>query len=75
MSNQVTKVFSDMSDEELVMVIQEMKEDGPQGIVPCPDRQRPPQPPQRQPPDRQGSASPHSQSGQSHWERRDAQSP
>ena len=33
MSNQVTKVFSDMSDEELVMVIQEMKEDGPQGIV------------------------------------------
>ena len=33
MSNQVTKVFSDMSDEELVLVIQEMKEDGPQGII------------------------------------------
>ena len=33
MTNEVTKVFSNMSDEELVQVIQEMKEDGPQGIV------------------------------------------
>ena len=33
MANEVTKVFSNMSDEELVLVIQEMKEDGPQGIV------------------------------------------
>jgi hypothetical protein len=33
MPNQVTKIFSDMSDEELVVVIQEMKEDGLQGII------------------------------------------
>ena len=33
MTNEVTKVFSDMSDEELVLVIQEMKEDGLQGII------------------------------------------
>jgi hypothetical protein len=33
MINEVTKVFSGMSDEELAQVIQEMKEDGPQGIV------------------------------------------
>jgi hypothetical protein len=33
MINEVTKVFSDMSNEELVQVIQEMKEDNPQGIV------------------------------------------
>jgi len=33
MVNEITKVFSEMSDEELVQVIQEMKEDGPQGII------------------------------------------
>lgn len=33
MINEVTKVFSGMSDEELAQVIQEMKEDGPQGII------------------------------------------
>lgn len=33
MVNEVTKVFSDMTNEELVLVIQEMKEDGPQGII------------------------------------------
>jgi hypothetical protein len=33
MENEITKVFSDMSDEELVLAIQEMKEDGPQGII------------------------------------------
>lgn len=33
MLNEVTKVFSDMSDEELAQVIQEMKEDEQQGIV------------------------------------------
>jgi hypothetical protein len=33
MANEVTKVFSDMSNEELVQVIQEMKEDSPQGII------------------------------------------
>jgi hypothetical protein len=33
MENEITKVFSGMSDEELVLVIQEMKEDGPQGII------------------------------------------
>ena len=33
MVNEVTKVFSEMSDEELAQVIQEMKEDGPQGII------------------------------------------
>ena len=31
--NEVTKVFSDMTDEELVHAIQEMKEDGSQGII------------------------------------------
>ena len=33
MENEITKVFSDMSDVELAQVIQEMKEDGPQGII------------------------------------------
>ena len=33
MVNKITKVFSDMSNEELAQVIQEMKEDGPQGII------------------------------------------
>lgn len=33
MINDVTKIFSDMTDEELVLAIQEMKEDGPQGII------------------------------------------
>jgi hypothetical protein len=33
MVNEVTKVFSNMTDEELVQVIQEMKEDNPQGII------------------------------------------
>jgi hypothetical protein len=33
MVNEITKVFSDMSNEELSQVIQEMKEDGPQGII------------------------------------------
>ena len=33
MFNQVKKIFSDMSNEELSQVIQEMKEDGPQGII------------------------------------------
>ena len=33
MINEVTKIFSDMTDEELVQVIQEMKEDGPKGII------------------------------------------
>ena len=33
MENEITKVFSDMSNEELVLVIQEMKEDGSQGII------------------------------------------
>ena len=31
--NQITKIFTDMSDEELSVAIQEMKEDGPQGII------------------------------------------
>jgi len=33
MENEITKVFSDMSDEELILVIQEMKEDESQGII------------------------------------------
>ena len=33
MTNKVTKIFSDMTDEELVLVIDEMKEDAPQGII------------------------------------------
>ena len=33
MRNKVTKIFSDMTDEELVLVIDEMKEDTPQGII------------------------------------------
>lgn len=33
MINEVTKIFSEMTDSELAQVIQEMKEDGPQGIV------------------------------------------
>ena len=33
MINEVTKIFSDMTDEELVLVIDEMREDGPQGFV------------------------------------------
>lgn len=33
MVNEIKKVFSDMSNEELSQVIQEMKEDGPQGII------------------------------------------
>jgi hypothetical protein len=33
MVNEITKVFSEMTDGELSQVIQEMKEDGPQGII------------------------------------------
>ena len=33
MTNKETKIFSDMTDEELVLVIAEMKEDDPQGII------------------------------------------
>lgn len=33
MTNKVTRVFSDMTDEELVLVIDEMREDDPQGII------------------------------------------
>ena len=33
MTNKVTKVFSDMTDEELVLVIDEMREDDPLGII------------------------------------------
>ena len=33
MTNKVTKIFSDMTDEELVLVIDVMKEDAPQGII------------------------------------------
>lgn len=33
MINKVTKIFSDMTDEELILSIQEMKEDGPLGII------------------------------------------
>ena len=31
--NKVTKIFTDMSDLELSVAIQEMKEDGPKGII------------------------------------------
>lgn len=33
MVNEVTQVFSEMTDEELVRVIAEMKEDAPLGII------------------------------------------
>jgi oligoribonuclease (3'-5' exoribonuclease) len=33
MLNEVTKIFSDMTDEELVLVIDEMREDDPLGII------------------------------------------
>lgn len=33
MVNEVTKIFSDMTDEELVLVIDEMREDDPLGII------------------------------------------
>lgn len=33
MINEVTKIFSDMTDLELSQAIGEMKEDGPQGII------------------------------------------
>lgn len=33
MVNEVTKIFSDMTDEELVLVIDEMREDAPKGII------------------------------------------
>ena len=33
MTNKVTKIFSDMTDEELVLVIDEMREDDPLGII------------------------------------------
>lgn len=33
MKNEVTKIFSDMTDLELSQAIREMKEDGPQGII------------------------------------------
>ena len=33
MINEVTRVFSDMTDEELVLVIDEMREDDPMGII------------------------------------------
>ena len=33
MINEVTKVYSDMTDQELSQVIKEMKEDGPTGII------------------------------------------
>jgi len=33
MENQVTKIFTDMDNLELVQAIREMKEDGPQGII------------------------------------------
>jgi len=33
MINEVTKIFSEMTDLELSQVIKEMKEDGPQGII------------------------------------------
>lgn len=33
MINEVTKVFSDMTDLELSHAIREMKEDGPKGII------------------------------------------
>lgn len=31
--NPVTKIFTDMDNSELIQAIQEMKEDGPQGII------------------------------------------
>jgi hypothetical protein len=33
MNNQVTKIFTDMTDIELSQFISEMKEDSPQGII------------------------------------------
>jgi hypothetical protein len=33
MGNDVTKIFTDMTDLELSQAIREMKEDGPQGII------------------------------------------
>jgi hypothetical protein len=33
MINEVTKIFSEMTDMELSQAIREMKEDGPQGII------------------------------------------
>lgn len=33
MTNKVTKIYSDMTDLELSKAIQEMKEDGPTGII------------------------------------------
>lgn len=33
MINEVTKIFSDMTDLELSQAIREMKEDGPKGII------------------------------------------
>jgi hypothetical protein len=33
MNNQVTKIFEDMTDMELVLFVQETKEDSPQGII------------------------------------------
>lgn len=33
MTNEVTKIFSNMTDLELSQAIREMKEDGPQGII------------------------------------------
>jgi hypothetical protein len=33
MNNQVTKIFTDMTDMELSQVISEMKEDNPQGVI------------------------------------------
>jgi hypothetical protein len=33
MINEVTKVFSEMTDLELVQAVQEIKEDSPQGII------------------------------------------
>lgn len=33
MANEVTKIFSSMTDLELSQAIREMKEDGPQGII------------------------------------------
>ena len=33
MGNEVTKIFTDMTDLELIQAIREMKEDGPKGII------------------------------------------
>lgn len=33
MINEVTKIFTDMTDKELSQAIREMKEDDPQGII------------------------------------------